>query len=75
MDLTLNNRVYDVLKWLCLIALPALSVLYSALAGVWGWPYAEQIATTINAVVAFVGALIGISTASYRKESINGSRE
>lgn len=72
MDLTLNNRVYDVLKWLCLIALPALSVLYSALAGVWGWPYAEQIATTINAVVAFVGALIGISTASYRKESTSG---
>lgn len=72
MDLTLNNRVYDVLKWLCLIALPALSVLYAALAGVWDWPYAEQIATTINAVVAFVGALIGVSTASYRKESTNG---
>lgn len=75
MKLQLNNRVYDVLKWLCLIALPALSVLYAALAGVWGWPYAEQIATTINAVVAFVGALIGISTASYRKEAINGNRE
>ena len=61
MKLQFNDKVYDILKWLCLIALPALSVLYSALAGVWGWPYA------INAVVAFVGALIGISTASYNK--------
>lgn len=75
MKLQLNNRVYDVLKWLCLIALPALSVLYSALAGVWGWPHATEVATTINAVVAFVGALIGVSTASYRRETDNGAAE
>ena len=60
MKLQFNDKVYDILKWLCLIALPALSVLYSALAGVWGWPYAQEVATTINAVVAFVGALIGM---------------
>lgn len=69
MKLQLNNKVYDVLKWVCLIALPALSVLYSALSGVWGWPYAEEVATTINAVVAFLGAMIGISTASYNEVS------
>lgn len=73
MKLQLNDKVYDVLKWLCLIALPALSVLYSALAGVWGWPYAQEVATTINAVVAFVGALIGVSTASYKKELGDGA--
>ena len=68
MKLQFTDKVYDILKWLCLIALPALSVLYSALAGVWGWPYAQEVATTINdAVVAFVGALIGISTASHNK--------
>lgn len=69
MKLQFNDKVYDILKWLCLIALPALSVLYSALAGVWGWPCAQEVATTINAVVAFVGALIGISTASYNKSN------
>ncbi len=42
MKLQFNDKVYDILKWLCLIALPALSVLYSALAGVWGWPYAQE---------------------------------
>ena len=67
MKLQLNDRVYDVLKWACLIALPALSVLYSVLSGVWGWGYAEEVATTINAVVAFLGALIGISTAAWKE--------
>ena len=53
MKLQFTDNAYDILKWLCLIALPALSVLYSALAGVWGWPYAQEVATTINdAVVA-----------------------
>lgn len=65
MSLQFNNKVYDILKWLCLIALPALSVLYGVLAGVWGWGYTEEVSTTVNAVVAFVGALIGLSTASY----------
>lgn len=68
MKLKFDDKVYDALKWLCLIALPALSVLYSALAGVWGWPFAQEVSTTINAVVAFVGALIGISTANYKRE-------
>lgn len=69
MKLQLNDKVYDVLKWLCLIALPALSVLYGVLAGVWGWGYTEEVSTTVNAVVAFVGALIGLSTASYKGDA------
>ena len=74
MKLQFDNRVYDILKWLCLIALPAASVLYSALASVWGWAYAQEVSTTINAVVAFVGALIGISTANYKKDIENVSQ-
>ena len=74
MKLQFENRVYDILKWLCLIALPAASVLYCALAGVWGWAYAQEVATTINAVVAFVGALIGISSANYKKDIENVSQ-
>ena len=38
----LNNKVYDVMKWIVMIVLPALSAFYVALAPVWGWPYAEQ---------------------------------
>lgn len=67
MKFEMNNRVYDVLKWLALIALPALAVLYNVLAGVWGWPYAQEVSTTINAVIAFIGTLIGVSTAAFNK--------
>ncbi len=63
----LKDNVYDVLKWIALICLPALGVAYSALAGVWGWPYADEIARTVNAVCVLLGALLGISTAEYNK--------
>ena len=63
----LKDSVYDVLKWIALICLPALGVAYSTLAGVWGWPYADEVARTVNAICVLLGALLGISTAEYRK--------
>ena len=65
----LNDKVYNALKWIALIALPALGTLYFALAGIWGLPYGEQIVGTITAVDTFVGALLGISTVQYRKNT------
>lgn len=66
----LNNKVYDVLKWIALILLPALGTLYFALAGIWGFPYAEQIVGTITAIDTFLGVLLGISNNSYKKEDM-----
>ena len=63
----LNNKIYDVLKWVTLICLPALGTAYVALAGVWGFPYAEEVSKTAMAVCTLLGALLGISTAEYRK--------
>jgi hypothetical protein len=68
MKFRLSNDVYDILKFIAQIVLPALGTLYFALAGIWGWPYGEQIVGTITAVDAFLGALLGISTATYNKE-------
>ena len=65
----LNDKVYETLKWIALIALPALGMLYSALAGIWGLPYGEQIVGTIAAVGTCIGTLLGISTAQYRKNA------
>ena len=53
----LNDRLYDVLKWIALICIPALATFYVACAGVWGWPYADEIAKTANAVCVLLGAL------------------
>lgn len=63
-----SNKVYDVLKWIAQILLPALGTLYFALAGIWGFPYAEQIIGTLAAADVFLGVLLGISTAAYNKE-------
>lgn len=64
----LPDKVYNTLKWLCLTVLPALSVLYAVLSKIWGLPYGAEIPATINAVVVFIGALIGISQANIKKE-------
>ena len=64
----LSNRVYDILKWVCMICIPALTTAYVGLASVWGWPYPEAIAKTSAIVCALLGALLGISTAQYNKD-------
>ena len=61
------NKVYDILKQIALVWLPALGTLYFALAGIWGLPYAEQIVGTITAIDTFLGAILGITTVQYKK--------
>lgn len=63
----MNNKVYDVLKWIVMIVLPAVSTLYFALAGIWGFPYGEEVVGTIAAVDTFLGVILGISSISYNK--------
>ena len=65
--LKLKDSVYDILKWFTLICLPALGTAYVALAGVWGFPYAEEVSKTVMAACTLLGALLGISTAEHRK--------
>lgn len=67
----LNNKVYDILKWLVIIVMPAVATLYAALAPVWGWPRPDDVVLTLNAVTAFAGAILGISTAQYNKTKAN----
>ena len=64
----LNNKVYDAMKWIVMIVLPAISALYVGLGSIWGWPYIEQVAGSISCVTVFLGALLGISTAKYNKD-------
>ena len=64
----LSNKVYDILKYIAQIVLPALGALYFALAKIWGFPYGTEIVGTISAVDVFLGALLKISTDQYFKE-------
>lgn len=63
-----NSKIYDVLKWVALVVLPALTALWLTLANIWGWPYAEAIGATMAAVTTFLGAILGISSLNYQKK-------
>lgn len=65
--MTMTNKTYDVLVWVAQIVLPALTAFYGALSGIWGFPYGEQIVATLAAVDVFLGAILKISKAKYKK--------
>ena len=70
----MNNKLYDVLKWIALVGLPALTALWLTLANIWGWPYAEAIGATMAAVTTFLGAILGISSIQYQKSLDKGDK-
>ena len=67
----MSNRVYDILKEIALVWLPAIGTLYFALAGIWGFPYAEQIVGTITAIDTFLGTVLHISNKLYKEDKEN----
>lgn len=64
----LPNSLYDILKWVTMIVLPALATAYVGLAAIWGWPFADEVAKTTAVICTLLGALLGISTAQYNKD-------
>lgn len=66
----MSNRMYDILKWIAQYLLPGLGTLYFALAKIWGLPYGVEIVGTISAFDAFLGGLLGISSANYYNEQV-----
>lgn len=60
-----NEKVYDVLKWIALIFLPATATLWFTVAKIWGLPYIAEITGTLVAIDTFIGAIIGISNIQY----------
>lgn len=68
-----KNSVYDILKYVSLVVLPAIATLYLTLSNIWGLPYGTEIAATITAIDTLLGALIGVSSERYKKE--NGSEK
>lgn len=61
----ISNRLYDILKWTALVALPAIQAFWLTVGKVWGFPYLTEIGTTIAALGLLIAALIGVSSNSY----------
>ena len=63
------DKIFDILKWISIVALPALSTFIVVLGKIWEWgDIAPMVAQTITAVAVLLGALLGISTIQYNKE-------
>ncbi len=71
----LPDTVYDWLKWLVVIVLPAIGALYTGLSQIWHLPYSAEIPATITVICTFLGAVLCISTAQYNKDKAVGGRE
>ena len=70
-----NDRVYDVLKWVAIVCLPALSVFVSVISKIWGWAdLGSMIAQTITAVAVLLGALLGVSAIQYKNNAKDKER-
>jgi len=68
----LNDKLYNVLKWLALIVLPALATFIVTIGTIWDWAdLAKNIGATITAIALLIGAIIGVSQISYNKEVKN----
>lgn len=63
----MSNQVYDVLKWIALVALDAVGLFYKTIAAIWGLPMGDEVLATCTAMSLFIGALIGLSSAQYNK--------
>lgn len=67
--MSISNKAYDILKWVCLIAVPALITLISTLGTIYGKDM-TTVTATIGAVATFVGTLIGVSNSAYNKQNV-----
>ena len=65
----MSNKMYDALKWIALIALDAIGVFYKAFSAAWGLPYGDEVLATCTALSVLIGALVGVSSANYKKKS------
>lgn len=62
-----NNRTYDILKYVALIALPAVQVFWLTIGKIWDLQYTVEIGATIGAVALLLGTLLGVSNSQFNK--------
>lgn len=63
----LNNKTYDTLKYIALIALPAIQVFWLTIGKIWNLQYTVEIGATIGAVALLLGTLLGVSNSQFKK--------
>ncbi len=68
MIIKMKSELFDCLKWMVMVVIPASITAYVGLASIWGWPFADEIAKTGTVLCAFLGAILGISNMQYKAD-------
>lgn len=71
----MSNKIYDILKWISVMVIPAIVVFINTLGKVWDWQYTTEITATISAIGVFIGAVIQVSSAKYNKVQNNDNSD
>ncbi len=64
----MSNKIFDIIRFLCEVLVPAVGTLYFGLSKIWGFPYGHEVVGTCSVIAVFLGAIIGIKRASYNEE-------
>jgi putative effector of murein hydrolase LrgA (UPF0299 family) len=67
----MSNQTYDLLKWLALIAIPAIVALVAALGEIWGIPHSAQVAASISAFAVCLGTCLDKSSKNYAEKKFD----
>ena len=70
-----TNKVYDVLKFIAQIVLPAIATFYVTIASIWGLPLGDEISRTVMAVDTLLGAILMISSSQYKAHGLDEEEE
>lgn len=64
----MTNEMYDKIKWIVMIFMPALTALVGTVGKIYGWEYTEIATATISAITVFLGAITVKSSIEFKKE-------
>lgn len=64
----ISNELYDILKWIALIALPAIITFYGVVGTACNIPYTDTVLTIASAFDVMLGTMLGVSNMQYNKE-------
>lgn len=62
-----NNKTFDALKWICMIAIPALCTAISQFGQIFGWEEAGVVSEVGVIICTLLGTLLGVSNYQYYK--------
>ena len=65
----MSNKVYDILKWVAIVLLPALTTFVGVVLTSLDIGNSEVVLTIMTGFATFLGAILGVSNINYKKES------